>query len=202
MIGLPLSALLGSVAASVISGREISSFFMDPRGVRDPHELTGIVSNVGIILWCSGAFSALLAGWVLRRERAHRESSWFLLAFGTISLVMALDDLLMVHEGIARDLLGLPELLPLAVYMLMTLAAVLRFASSIRAEGSVLLAVSLACFAGSVGIDIAPGPIKSLLGDWNIVFEDSLKLFGITLWAGFFARASMRALGRGIRGEA
>ncbi|MEM1071452.1 MAG: hypothetical protein AAGH71_01330 [Planctomycetota bacterium] len=195
MVVLPVASLAGSVVASLLSGRRIGSFLSDPRVVDDPHALTGVLSNLGICLWASAAYASLLAGWVLRRSEAHRETSLFLLAFGTLSLVLMVDDLMLVHEGIVRDWLGLPELLPITLYMLATFACLVRFASRIRREGSLLMVIALTCFAGSVGTDVAPGPLTGLLGEWRILVEDGLKLFGITAWAGFFARASMRALG-------
>ncbi|RNC80662.1 MAG: hypothetical protein ED559_02325 [Phycisphaera sp.] len=191
IVALPLAVLAVTVLIALRTGRPIQVFMSDPRVVDNPHELTGFASNIGIVLWAAAGFIPLFVGCV--RELATPVDR-MLAFFGAFTLWLMADDLMLIHEGILRDLMGIPEEVSFGLYVLIILGGSFLYRRELFLQGPLLFVCAGVMFAASIGIDIAPGAIKDSLGQWKVLAEDGAKLLGISLWAGFFIRAAARLI--------
>jgi hypothetical protein len=161
--------------------------------VRDPSQVAkypfyiGLISHLGVLLWCAGAAICLFSAG-LARERVMRR---FLLASGLVTAVLGLDDLLTLHESAFPDYLGVPEHAVLAAEGLIVAAFLLGFVRVIVRTDFLLLGLAFAFFAGSELVD--QGAFNQGL---NYLLDDGLKLFGIVSWLLYLVRTSAQAVGR------
>lgn len=169
-------------------------------GHGDAHTAYGLVSNLGVLVMALAAGAALLGRLVLRRMPAATPDATPdsvttpdrirpLLAWSAvISLLFALDDLLMLHET-AAVIPGAAALFG-AGYALVFLGFVVRFRTTIRELDAGLLVLAVAALAASVLVDVVMEPTE-----WTVLIEDGAKLVGIVAWSAFVLRAALAALG-------
>ena len=163
-----------------------------------PPSFAGLVSSIGIVLWGVAAgialFSLLLTRSDLRgihrtsTEATRKASDRFLLGFALISILFLLDDLLTLHEAIARNTI-LTEAVVQAFLALLLVGFLLLCRHSIRHGEWLPLGIALTLFAGSVLIDVA------LLFPGKILVEDGLKFFGILSWVVFIVIQGRELIG-------
>lgn len=190
----PVVALLGlTVVASRITGHSPGALTRDTAYTLHGHPFIGAVSNVGILLWCVGA-TVCLATWAVRRRvtgGADAISRSFLVA-GAFTTLLMLDDLFLIHEFVVVDYLGLEENMLLGVYVLATLAYLLRFRSVLfrSRELALLFIVPCTFFSLSLAVDFIHGSGW----EWKVLVEDGFKLLGIVGWTGYFSLSAWRLL--------
>jgi hypothetical protein len=178
---LPILALLLLVAVASLSPRiALSSLTRDMAGIAQVHPLIGVVSNVGVLLWCATAVICLFSRSLLRQQGRYAEAR-FLSWAGLMTIVLLVDDLFMVHEYIAPVHFHVNEKVVLAVYACAAGAYLLSHRRLILAANYHLLAAAMLLFAASMLVDIADGT-----GWWNLA-EDGLKVLGIASWLGYHA---------------
>ena len=148
--------------------------------IANVHPLTGVVSNVGILLWCATAAICLFSSSLLRQQGARPEAG-FLLWAGLMTTGLLLDDFFMFHEYLAPVHFHLNEKLVHASYFCVTAVYLLRHRHLILETNYRLLAAALVLFAGSMLVDVADGE-----GWWRLV-EDGCKILGISSWLGYHA---------------
>ena len=184
--GVPLS-LAGLLHA--FKGVPFATMTKDPVAVGGLAVWTGFVSQLGIMLWTAAATVCWMA-YRRARQREFAELRPLLLASGAFTLLLAFDDLFLIHEEIApRN--GIPEFAVVGAYAVLLGLYLLAFQHRLRRLPYAVLATALIAFAGSVALDALRwgGPHRHLL-------EDGLKLVGISCWCAFFVRVS-DALGAG-----
>lgn len=159
----------------------------------------GFMSQLGIVVWSAAAGVCLLSALAIR-GRGARGGPGFGLFFsaGVLSLLLAIDDAIMIHEDMLPPL-GVPEEATMGLYMLLLAAILLRYARVLLAHSAVLLAVALGAFAASVVVDL--NLLFSLAWDRHILLENSLKFLGIVAWAAYFTRLGAEALGTAAQVE-
>ena len=156
----------------------------------------GIVSNLGILLWCSAVCMTWFAACFLWCEGgAHRAHAWFLLAGGGLSFLLMLDDLLLLHERALPIYFGISEVYLFAVYGLAVLGYGLVFLKRILATDYVLLGLAFVGFAGSLAVDLLPMvfPVLEYIPQSHF-FEDGAKFAGVATWAAYHIRCSAQCL--------
>jgi len=179
MLYLPNVALLFLVAIAGLSPQiAVSSLTRDMAGIAKVHPLTGVVSNVGILLWCATATVCLFSCHLLRQRGAH-QAAGFLLWSGLMSVGLLVDDFFMFHEYLAPVHLGLDEKVVLPSYVCITAFYLLRHRRLILEADYRLLATALVLFTSSILLDVA-----DVSGWWNLA-EDGCKLLGIASWFGY-----------------
>jgi len=182
MLYLPVLALL---FVSVIVARAlhipVASLTRDMAALAHVHPLIGVVSNVGILLWCATAAICLFSRNLLRRQGRHVEAR-FLLWAGVLTIVLLLDDLFMIHEYIAPVHFHVNEKVILACHACGAAAYLLSQRRLILAENYQLLVAAMVLFAASVLVDISDGH-----GWLSNLAEDGFKILGITSWLGYHA---------------
>ena len=178
---LPILALLFFV---VLGGRTshvaLSSLTRDMAAIAHVHPLIGVVSNVGVLLWCATAVICLFSCSLLRQQGRHAEAR-FLFWAGLMTIVLLVDDLFMLHEYIAPVHFHVNEKVVLASYACAAGAYLLSHRRLILSANYQLLAAAMVLFTASMLVDITNGT-----GWWNLA-EDSFKVLGIASGLGYHA---------------
>ena len=188
--GLVFLFLAFTIAVSRITGYSIAVMVRDPNFVLDGHPIIGMQSHLGVLAWFSSACICLFCYGLLRQaRRVVTPSALFFLTFGLVTLWLALDDLFLVHEYLAYDILNISESLIYGVYMVVLAGCLVKFRRVIQASaGRLLLLAALIFFGLSVASDIV-FPEESAI--WRIFLEDGFKLLGIVSWSGYFIRTAL-----------
>ncbi|MCC6626409.1 MAG: hypothetical protein IT340_03285 [Chloroflexi bacterium] len=160
--------------------------------VRDPSQTAqyppylGLISYLGVLAWCAAAAIGLFAG-AIGRDRALRA---LLLAGGSLSAVLGIDDLWTLHEYVFPAYLGIAEKVVLLTYGLLLAMFLLGFAVIIlRRTDFLIIGLALGFFAASEIFD------QGFLNQGqNFLLDDGLKLFGIIMWATYVIRTSAQSL--------
>jgi len=140
----------------------------------------GLVSNIGILLWCATAAICLFSAFLIYTNQGRWEGAFPLVAAGLFTAWLMLDDMFLLHEAVLREN-GVPEKV---TYTLYAGFAILYFAASWRTiikHRASLLLVSLFFLGASIIID----SILHTESNRHVLAEDGAKLLGIAAWAAF-----------------
>ena len=162
--------------------------------------LSGVLSNLGIILWCVSASVCFFAATLLRQKQP-RECFWFMLSAAFLTTYLLFDDLFMFHEALAGWYLGLDQKF---IYVAIGIAAtvyLLRFRRIILRTRFDLLVLAFGFLAASVVIDVIRGVLALDLGGWEHLFEDGTKWLGIAFWCSYHVITAYRLLTHGVEGR-
>ncbi|MEM1042056.1 MAG: hypothetical protein AAGI91_05445 [Bacteroidota bacterium] len=192
VVYLPLGLLLAliGVVGYTTETIHIAHLTRDPAAVAKMSSFTGVVSNVGVLLWTVTAATCLFTARTLWRVPAERMWAGLLLSAGCLTVLLTVDDLFMLHDGVIQRYLRLPGKVLYAVYGLSVIAGTVAYGRTILESNYVLLVLAIACLAASVGVDaLADGSgMRTVLGSRGLVYllEDGFKLLGIGGWASYF----------------
>ncbi|MBX3171218.1 MAG: hypothetical protein KF760_27665 [Candidatus Eremiobacteraeota bacterium] len=191
---LPLLVLLWLKGQGSLT---IQRLTVDPSALAGVPPWTGLLSNAGVLLWFSSATVLLF---VARTRPGARR---VVLLPGLLSLVLGLDDGLMLHEELLPSLAGVHyTVMQPALYILY--AALLGLSlrglrSQLRGDSCVVLLAAIFCLGGSVAVDMLLdshllSERNSLVLDEGLAMwlEDGLKLLGIVAWWGYWTDLSAR----------
>ncbi len=153
----------------------------------------GLVSNFGILIWCSAAAISLFAGLILFVNRSSKADIIFLVGAGLLTGWLMLDDFFMVHEDVLPAL-GVPQPLTYLVYASFAAAYFALSWRNILTHRIILLAISVALLGTSVLLDM----ILHSESAAHVFTEDATKLLGICAWCGFHVDAALTTLQRSI----
>jgi hypothetical protein len=162
----------------------VSKFTRDPTHILNGHPFIGVISNIGILFWCSAAAICFFCS-AIRWMNKKTMNSKFLLFSGLITLLLLLDDLFMLHEAIIPKYLHVPEIAVYSGYLALILIYLLKFREDILKAEYTLLLIALGFFALSMISDVFLHH-----SDFECLVEDGFKLFGIVTWFLFFIRTS------------
>lgn len=176
-----------------------STLFRDSNALMDMPFYSGALSNLGILFWWSAAVVCALTYVLFRKfatpDRSGDTGKYFFLYVSVLTALLALDDLLMIHEEVLPRYLGFPELTLYALYGVAVAVLLLRFWSFILRSNLLLLFLTLSFFGLSVLIDL--GMLRFLFGvpgDLDSFLEDGAKLLGIASWLYYLVRFSLAQL--------
>ncbi|ESA33238.1 hypothetical protein N836_22870 [Leptolyngbya sp. Heron Island J] len=166
----------------------------DPLVLAEKPFYFGFLSNVGVLLWCGTAAVCLFSSLLLFVVQGRRESSLFFAVFGSISLWLMLDDLLMIHEVLDEELHLVPDKVTYTVYGLAVVVSLLRFRKLLIRVQPWVLGLSLVFFGISMGFDVLVPQGWAILQDDAYLLEDGAKLLAIFVWAVYFCRVALEQL--------
>ncbi|HEX8431542.1 MAG TPA: hypothetical protein VF625_09650, partial [Longimicrobium sp.] len=176
-----------AIAAGAHFDVPITTLTRDPVAELQGAPYTGIVSNLGILLW---AGAATLCFFAASQLRGGTEARRFFLFGGALTTALLVDDLFLLHEAVAPVYFGIPEK---AVHLgngVLTLGFLYACRGVILRTEPLLVMMALGMFGLSVAIDhILPLSVST-----GLIVEDGAKLAGITTWLAYFGRAARRAL--------
>ncbi|NEZ54416.1 hypothetical protein [Adonisia turfae] len=161
----------------------------------------GLLSNFGIFLWCTTASVSLFSAVILSYKKRERGFSLFFLFFGLISLILMLDDGLLLHESVVPKILEnifsyntAEMLLPLS-YGSAVIYSLLKFRKIIlNTNYKFLFLALLFLFFSLVADHLIPLPDGGrywLRDGENFLIEDGFKLLGIVTWSFYFIQTSL-----------
>ena len=187
-----VTAVVGDGRAVVIAGRKrtirLSELSQDAVTVAELPPFVGAMSMLSVFLWATGAAITLFAAALV--PRGWRGARGFLLHVGLLTMLLAVDDALLLHEAVIPGVLNMPEELTLSLYAAVLLAAVVRFPARFAEPTSraTLLMAGL-FFALAIVLDVSDPRLP-----YETWIEDSCKLLGIVGWVGFLVRAAASEL--------
>jgi hypothetical protein len=149
----------------------------------------GLVSNLGIIAMAMAAGAAIVsaAAAAPRDDRLRRALAWG----GGLTLAVALDDLLLLHEG-ATVAAWMPKLIVI-VYGTGFVVYLWRFRAELLRHLDVgLLAIAMLALGTSALVDAFAEPATVA----SVLVEDSAKLLGFAAWSAFLVRGALIVLRR------
>lgn len=190
---LPGAIVVASVAVFVLIGIQdrapVGDLTRDLAATTESAWYLGSVSSVGAFGWVvAGSVSGLAALVLARRSTAtpHRES---LTIIAALSFLLALDDVLLLHEDVFNRLLG-SELPIYGLYAVVGAGWFLRHRADLPSQTIPTLVVAVAAMGGSVLVDLT----WSSDADLRLLVEDGLKFLGIWSWALFAALYALDVL--------
>lgn len=150
------------------------------------HLYYGAASNLGALYMASAAVACLFAAAALGPV-AERGGFRFLLTAGLVSGWLCLDDLFLLHEGVAPKL-GVPQTAALAFDAALIAAYLFLNRQRLLAGQAPLLLLALVGLGLSTGIDVV------LHSPSVVAVEDAAKLLGLAAWAGFHWSIALESL--------
>lgn len=185
---LPLLFLVVLALVSLQLDIPIAVFTRDPAVTGKISPLSGIASHLGVLLLTASGAVCLFSVAILRSSLHKSRFSIFLLCSGLMSLLLALDDLFMLHENIYPRLFHINEEFILLTYCLLVISGAIRFRKTIVQTEYLILLVGLGFLGLSLIVDGFQDSIEEVIGQWRILFEDGFKLLGIVGWFGYFMK--------------
>lgn len=168
-------------------------FTRDPVQIFNGNPWDGVLSNIGVILWCVAAVVCFFSYVILRAIDADRSKQRFLLCCGAISTLLLLDDLFLLHERVFPLLFGISEKVVYGSYAVLVAIVFWRDRHHLSQENGLLVS-ALLFFAASIAVDAFP----KWLGIWHHLAEDGTKILGIISWSGFFFSFCLRSVRSGL----
>lgn len=179
--------LVGLIAAAVVvaevAGIPFVVFTRDVFSTAEVPVYTGLLSNVGILLWAAGVAICLF----VRVAGSRADAGGFLLVSALLTAVLLVDDLFMLHEWVIPRVLGIPEEAVLTGYAAAAIAYAAAYRARIRERAPLVFTGAIALLAGSVFLDLLESPPAPM---WHVLSEEGLKLLGIGTWLLFLAGAA------------
>jgi hypothetical protein len=205
VVYLPTLLVMGAlVVINRSSGIALRSFFIDPVAEFNAPVYIGFVSNLGVVLLCSGAAACLLAGTLLFGRAGLKRESIFLLSAGAFTTVLMFDDLFLLHEEVLPERLGIPEPVVYALYGGALLGLFLYNRRQILGSRFVLGLIAVLFFGLSIGFDLLEKIYDSedpVFGIDHHLLEDGPKLMGIESWTMYLWLTAYQTLA-GVVGKA
>ena len=157
-------------------------FTRDPAFTLYGHPSVGVVSNLGILIWCATLAICLFCS-VIHFRQADKKFAIYLLFSGLFTLLLTLDDFFVFHEYLFPYTFGIPQEAVIASYFVLMVLYLMKFGRMILEMEYTIFFLACAFFTCSLVIDMLM-PQSSL----QFLLEDGAKLFGIVTWFIFFSR--------------
>lgn len=190
-----LSMLAAMAVAGVLFQVDMDVMTRDVTATANVHPLTGILSNLGILLWCAAASICAFAAVTLRNVEPG-EPFRFLLCSALLSGYLLLDDFFLFHDELAPRYLGVDEKLVYAALGIAVCAYLVAFRRVILQTHFAVLLLSLGFLGIAVVMDALLEPWLRRLGHWEYFFEDGAKWLGIASWCSYYVRTSHQLVAR------
>jgi hypothetical protein len=193
---IAISLLVGTAGVStafvvsLVTGTPPDELTRDPTSVIEgAHFYTGALSTVGLLLWAAATAVCLFGAVFLARNGGSRRSTRFLFWSGLLSLMLTLDDALLIHERLFPWGFNIPEQAVFAAYGLFLLVYLKSFHGDLLQGDCLLLGLAGFFLAASLGIDQF---VK--IGRIGIFVDDCFKFFGVVFWLAFFVHTTFYTL--------
>ncbi|HWR99811.1 MAG TPA: hypothetical protein VN249_04300 [Prolixibacteraceae bacterium] len=148
----------------------------------------GIISSIGILLWCATATILFFSSVLAYNQGSPGEFVRFLLYSGAFTAFMLMDDMFLLHDVIFPEYLNISENYFYLAYGLILVTFLLLYSKILLKTDYILLILAFGFFVLSAGMDVFTAMVVELPGEY--FFEDSFKLLGVISWFAFFSRTS------------
>lgn len=157
---------------------------------------SSILSNLGIMGWCFTVAIQFFAAWLIRRLDPASQVAAFLFQAGFITLMLMLDDFLMLHERMNHTV----EAIIFGGYGILVATVFIRFRNVILQTNFLILGVALGCFLLSMVLDNVVERL-SLVIPYRTMLEDAFKIIGIVGWVWYFIGLSIGSVRATVSAE-
>lgn len=176
------------IPVNIITKIAVEKFTRDVAVIVKIQPYTGMISNIGMVLWSSAAAICFFA-FVYNKQKQNVKFQVFFLFSAIITTVLLLDDLFMLHEMVFPKYLFIPEKITVGVYGISVLIFLYSFRKNLLETYYLPLVLSLIFFALSIGFDFYPWVLK-----WHYLLEDGSKFLGIVGWLAYFSKSSLDSI--------
>lgn len=183
--------LLAVAVASVFLDVRIPKFTKDVAATADVHPFAGILSNLGIYLWCTSASCSFFAAALLHDTNRTKHFS-FLFSSALLSTYLMIDDAFLLHDFLLPEYCHVDEKAVFVLLGLTVIAYLKYFLQMILKTQYAILLAAFAFLSSSVVVDTIVGPWLQQLGEWEFFVEDGLKWLGIVSWSVYYVMTSYR----------
>jgi len=185
------SVVLGiMVIASLVVHQPLGKFTRDVAVIAGVHPLAGVLSNLGILLWCATASICLFAASILR-DASYPDRFRVLVVGGLFSAYLLCDDLFMIHDELVPHLLRIDEKVVISMIVVAAIGYTALLWRVLFQTNFMLFLVSVSMLAVSVVSDTIFEPQLEVLGDWNHLIEDGAKWIGIACWFSYHLHTAL-----------
>ena len=191
---VPVFVLSAVRAVSLKTGVSVYKFMRDPTMLMGANPLLGVVSDLGVLLWCASATICLFGWSILRHRLPMVRFSKFLLYSGLLTTFLLVDDFFLIHDYILPKYFSIPTDFLFVCYGILTLSLILTFQQCILRTEYRIAFLALCFFGVSLIVDIFQPSIEQRIGDWRILIEDGFKFSGIAVWFSYFFRSCFVAI--------
>jgi hypothetical protein len=193
LIYIPGLFFLGTVVfVARANGIFFETISRDPVQVLNGKPYVGIISNLGILFWCSASAILFYSALINRIKKRPEKETYFLFFSGLLSILLLIDDFFLMHDVIFPDYLKINEIVFYLFYGLAAIAIFIRYFKIILDTDYVLLILAFILLGLSATTDeiIALGiHIKH-----PYIVEDSFKFLGILSWFSYFTRTAYKSV--------
>ena len=168
----------------VIGEIPVGDLTRDTAIVTHGHPWHGLLSQIGMFFWAGAATMCLLLWTSATRLGCEQRIANFGLFSGLLTIWLALDDTLMLHDIVFPDMVGFPENAVYGTHILLVLAYLFFSRKVILRTDTKLLTLAFVLFAASLAVDTRIVPVGS--EDLLYLLEDGAKFGGIVSWFGYF----------------
>jgi hypothetical protein len=187
---ISITLLFSAAGVSILKGIPFIKFTRDPAALGFIHPLLGVLSNIGVLIWCSATAICLFAYVLTKKNADMRAQSSFLLYSGLLTLVLLLDDFFQFHDFLFPVYFHIPEYVVYLIYAAFTLFIVVRFFNFIMMTEYLILMIAFFLFGVSIIIDLLTEEPTLL----RVLAEDGSKFIGIVSWCLYYSRLAMSLL--------
>jgi hypothetical protein len=178
------------------TGRHVWFFTNDPFALGHLPFYAGIISNIGVLLWCASASICFLSMVVMARGSSTETNDWrrFLLFSGILTSLLLFDDLFQFHQVLYPKFLHVTTAVIYGFYAFFAIWYLYRFWKQIQSTDFLILIFAFSFFALAIFSDSL-----SLISRGRTAISDVFKLFGIVSWLTYFARTCFHLLAGQLR---
>jgi len=187
---VPLFDLVGDPLAVVRECLQDAATLAQARSCNKPY--FGLLSNLGILLWCVSTIVSLFAFFQVYNAREELEPAAFLLYAGILTGALLMDDLFQGHEIVYPKAFHISEAFSGMIYALFTASYILIFRDYALQADPKILCLGIIFLALSLTMDMLE-KIDGLFefnGVFHRVAEYGSKFVGIGAWAVFHIRVA------------
>ena len=181
--------LIGITIASIILDINLRLLTSDIAAIAKINPLSGILSNFGIILWCSAASVCFFAAFAVRNTES-KDSFWFLFCSGLLSAYLLFDDFFQFHEILAGHYVGIKEIYTYMALGMAVLIYLYIFRQNILKTNFYFLLMAFTFLAASVVTDELQTWLIVKIGHWEFFIEEGNKWLGIACWCSYYVQTS------------
>ncbi|MEM0911536.1 MAG: hypothetical protein AAGJ37_11205, partial [Pseudomonadota bacterium] len=175
----------------------------DIAAIAEVHPFTGMLSNMGIFLWCVSATVCFFAAATLHccyqrngtlNNANQRNLIPFMVSSGLLSTYLMLDDTFLIHEEMAQSLFGIDEKVVFVMLGLTVMAYLVVFHRVILQTKFQHLLAAFVFLSLSVVIDSILQPWFEHLGEVEYFLEDGAKWLGIVSWSIYYSQTAFTSV--------
>jgi len=194
IIFIPSILLIVAVGlAKVLFQVPIYQFMGDTSAIANIHPLSGLLSNIGVLLWCGTATICFFIAGALTPTRNYKIINFFFVS-ACLSTYLLIDDFFLFHEKLAPTYMGIPQDTTLLLIAIAVSFYFFWFRRIILQTQYRLIVIAAVLLAASIAADTILKPWLLGLGEWKSLLEDGAKLLGITSWFSYYMNAAYQFL--------